>query len=83
MALGTLILARILNTHQYELVSGLLDPTVEMVPEGRCLGDSPGWAFLRSVSSELGLECEEGSGLGVLITEQGGLILTLCDSILS
>lgn len=56
MALGTRILARILNTHQYELVSGLLDPTVEMVPEGRCLGDSPGWAFLRSVSSELGPE---------------------------
>lgn len=56
MALGTRILARILNTHQYELVPRLFDPTVEVVPEGRCLGDSPGWVFLQSVSNELGME---------------------------
>lgn len=56
MALETRILARILNTHQYELVSGLFDPTAKVVPEGRCLGDSPGWVFLQFVSSELGME---------------------------
>lgn len=56
MALETRILARILNTHQYELVPRLFDPTAKVVPEGRCPGDSLGWVFLQSVSSELGME---------------------------